>query len=318
MCAKKSDPQVLSATPELVLTRLIDAPRERVFDAWTDAVQVAKWWGPNGFTNPVCEIDGRSGGAMRIHMRAPDGTIYPTSGTYREFKAPEQIVFTGTVFDETGAPIFEVLHTATFVAEGGKTRVTLRARIVSATSTGAPHLKGQETGWSQSLDRLEALLTGATAKPTSTVHETFVIQRVFAFKPAQVFAAWADPMAKARWFAGPEPWKALERECDFRVGGAERVKGGWAGGMTTMFSARYHNIVPHQRIVYVYDMRVNDTLISISLATIEFSAAKGGTRLVLTEQGAFLDGYDNAGSREKGTGILLDQLDASLRSAAGA
>jgi uncharacterized protein YndB with AHSA1/START domain len=316
MCAGKSDPQPSSEAPELVLTRLIDAPCERVFEAWTDAAQVAKWWGPKGFTNPVCEIDGRSGGAMRIHMRGPDGTIYPMSGAYREVKAPERIVFAGSALDENGKPIFEILHTVTFAAEGAKTRLTLRAAILSTTPTGAPHLKGQEAGWSQSLDRLETHLTGAPAKPTSTSHGTFVIERVFAFKPAQVFAAWADPVAKARWFVGPEPWKALERECDFRVGGGERVKGGWPGGMTTTFSAGYHNIVPNERLVYVYDMRVNETLISISLATIEFRAEKDGTRLVLTEQGAFLDGYDDAGAREKGTGMLLEQLDAALRSAA--
>jgi uncharacterized protein YndB with AHSA1/START domain len=83
--------------------------------------------------------------------------------------------------------------------------------------------------------------------------------------------------------------------------------------MTTTFSARFHDIVPNERIVYVYDMCVNETHISISLATIEFKAEKSGTRLIVTEQGVFLDGYDDAGAREKGTRLLLEQLDAALR-----
>jgi uncharacterized protein YndB with AHSA1/START domain len=300
------------ATPEMLLTRVIDAPRERVFEAWSDAKQVAQWWGPKGFTNPVCEISCWAGGTMRIHMRGPDGTIYPMSGTYREVSAPERIVFISSALDAGGKPIFEVLHTVTFAAQGAKTRLTLQAKVIKTTAAAVPYLKGQEAGWTQSLDRLERQLTGAAAKAVST-HGTFVIERVFAFKPEEVFAAWADPAAKARWFVGPDPWQALERKSEFRVGGAERVKGGWPGGMTTTFSARFHDIVPNERIVYVYDMCVNETHISISLATIEFKAEKSGTRLIVTEQGVFLDGYDDAGAREKGTRLLLEQLDAALR-----
>jgi len=68
---------------ELVLTRVFDAPRELVFKAWTDPKHVAQWWGPHGFTNPVCELDLRPGGAILIHMRGPDGVVYPMTGTYQ-------------------------------------------------------------------------------------------------------------------------------------------------------------------------------------------------------------------------------------------
>ena len=316
MPERKSNVTAEPNTPRMLLTRVLDAPRARVFKAWTDANEVAQWWGPKGFTNPLCEINCRAGGTMRIDMRGPDGTVYPMSGTYREVSAPERIVFVSAALDANGKPIFEVLHTVTFAEEGAKTRLTVQAQVIKSTPAAAPYLKGQEAGWSQSLDRLEAQMTGAPARHTSTRHGTFVLERVFAFKAAEVFAAWADPAAKARWFRGPDPWRALERESEFRVGGAEHVKGGWPGGMTTHFRARYHDIVPNERIVYVYDMHVNETLISISLATIEFKVEKSGTRLILTEQGAFLDDYDDAGAREKGTGMLLEQLDAALRHSA--
>jgi uncharacterized protein YndB with AHSA1/START domain len=79
---------------ELVITRLIDAPRERIFAAWTDPKQLARWWGPHGMTTPVCEMDLRPGGVFRTVMRARDGTEYPHAGVFLELVAPERIVFT--------------------------------------------------------------------------------------------------------------------------------------------------------------------------------------------------------------------------------
>src|SRR5512144_2317401 len=85
-------PAASPATPgPLTLTRTFDAPRERLFEAWTDPAHVAPWWGPECFTNPVCELDPRSGGAIRIDMRAPDGTVYPMAGVYREITAPSRL-----------------------------------------------------------------------------------------------------------------------------------------------------------------------------------------------------------------------------------
>ncbi len=143
---------------ELVLTRVFNAPRGRVWKAWTDTRQLARWWGPAGFTNPVCEADVRPGGAIRIDMRGPDGTVYPMTGLYREVVAPERLVFTVSALDAKGKPLFEVLNTVTFAEQGGKTLLKVRAQVVNKTAGADAYLKGMEAGWSQSIERLEALL----------------------------------------------------------------------------------------------------------------------------------------------------------------
>ena len=134
----------------------------------------------------------------------------------------------------------------------------------------------------------------------------FTLERRLAAPPARVFAAFADPAVKARWFAGPAgEWRQRERWCDFREGGRERLVGDWNSGLVTEFDAVYLDIVPDIRIVYGYGMRLDGRRISMSLATLEFRAESGGTRFVLTEQGAFLDGYEDGGRREHGTQALI-------------
>ena len=141
---------------ELVLTRIFDAPRELLFKVWTDPKHVAQWWGPHGFTNPVCELDLRPGGAMLIHMRGPDGVLYPMTGVYQEVVEPERLVFMSAMLDDKGNPMFEVLATVTFAKEGGRTKQILRARVIKKTAQAAPYLAGMEAGWTQSLERLTA------------------------------------------------------------------------------------------------------------------------------------------------------------------
>jgi uncharacterized protein YndB with AHSA1/START domain len=147
----------------------------------------------------------------------------------------------------------------------------------------------------------------------ATHHATFVIERVYDAPPARVFKAFADPAAKARWFEGPDEWEKGPQEFDFRVGGRERNSGGPKGGPVHAFDALYYDIVPNERIVYAYEMHLGATRISVSLTTVELKPAGAGTRLIFTEQGVFLDGYDDAGGREHGSRWLLDKLEASLR-----
>ena len=148
--------------------------------------------------------------------------------------------------------------------------------------------------------------------PRTVQHSSFTIERTYPAALARVFRAWTDAEAKARWFFGPNEWQAKVRELDFRPGGRERVVGAFPGGRTSLFDALSQAIVPDKRIAYGYDLSVNAQKISLSLAPSEFLPAGSGTRLIFTEQGAFLDGYDRPQDREEGTRILLDQLGASL------
>src|SRR5438105_1044900 len=134
----------------------------------------------------------------------------------------------------------------------------------------------------------------------------------------RTFHAFADPELKRRWFGAPESWADANWELDFRVGGAELSVGRDPGGTLHEFRSRYHDIVDGERIVFAYDLLLDERLISVSLTTVEFVPDDGGCRLVLTEQGAFLDGLDDPAGREHGTGKLLDLLGAFLaRAAAG-
>jgi uncharacterized protein YndB with AHSA1/START domain len=147
----------------------------------------------------------------------------------------------------------------------------------------------------------------------NVTHATFVIERTYGAAPARVFNAFADAAAKARWFVGPDEWERSEFDLDFRVGGREVNRGGPPGGPVHVYEARYHDIVPNERIITTYEMYMDDTRSSISIATIEFEPAGDGTTLRLTEQGAFLDGTDSVASREQGTRELLDALGEALK-----
>jgi uncharacterized protein YndB with AHSA1/START domain len=152
-------PQFTAPELELSLERLIDAPRERVFHAWT--TQLPLWWGPHGMTTPVCEMDLRPGGIFRTVMRAPDGSEYPTCGVFLEVSPPERIVFTDA-FAPGWIPDAEAFFTAvtTFAQAGvGRTRLTAQARHWTVANREKHEKMGFYQGWGESLDRLAALVT---------------------------------------------------------------------------------------------------------------------------------------------------------------
>jgi uncharacterized protein YndB with AHSA1/START domain len=142
-------------------------------------------------------------------------------------------------------------------------------------------------------------------------YATFTLDRGYAATPARVFAAWADPAAKARWFAGPSG----EHELDFRIGGRETSSGRPGGGPLLTFESHYHDIVPNERIVYSSTMSTSDGVTTVSITTVEFVPDGTGTRLVLTQQGTFLDGHEEPEWREQGTSDQLAALAGELATA---
>ncbi len=148
----------------------------------------------------------------------------------------------------------------------------------------------------------------------SVVHDTFTLERHYDAAPERVFRAFADPRAKAQWFpSAPDSWVAHgEDTFDFRVGGRETSATGPAGGEPYHYSARYLDIVPGRRIVLSYEMVQAGRRLTVSLQTVELIPERGGTRLVLTEQGAYLDGLDTPGVRRNGIEPQLDALAKAL------
>jgi uncharacterized protein YndB with AHSA1/START domain len=154
-------------------------------------------------------------------------------------------------------------------------------------------------------------LANSSARSIPSVTKWYVVPRRHNVSPERAFAAWADPEAKARWFVDSE----ASLELDFRVGGRERNRGTSPDGDAFSYEALYQDIVPAERIVYTYDMHLQETRISVSRATVEFTpVGDNGTRLVFTEQGAFLDGHEFPAPRPEGWGSLLDALERDVHS----
>jgi uncharacterized protein YndB with AHSA1/START domain len=147
-----------------------------------------------------------------------------------------------------------------------------------------------------------------------TVHDTFVIERRYKASPARVFAAWSSAKEKAKWFHGADEKGRDPLELDFCIGGREHASGVAKDGTRHTYDALYLDVVPNERFILTYWMTINDVPISASLQTVELFADGTGTRLKFTEQDAFLDGFDDAGSRREGTEQLLKQLGAALES----
>jgi uncharacterized protein YndB with AHSA1/START domain len=146
------------ARRDLVLTRRYKAPSALVWKAWTDPAHLARWWGPEGFTNPICRFEGKPGGAIYIVMRAPDGRDYPMSGRVLEIEAPTRLVFLARAEDEKQEVLLESLTRVTFAAHGEETEVRVVAHGVGLVPAAIGMLQGMEQGWSGSLEKLGRVL----------------------------------------------------------------------------------------------------------------------------------------------------------------
>lgn len=148
-----------TADRELTISRLLNAPRELVFEAWTNPRYIIQWWGPNGFTNTFYEMDVKPGGVWRFMMHGPDGTDWPNKIVFKEVVKPERLVYlhgSDGVDDANDPHSFHV--TVTFEAQGNKTYLTMKSVFSSAAALEAVKKFGAVEGGNQTLSKLEAFL----------------------------------------------------------------------------------------------------------------------------------------------------------------
>jgi len=308
--------------PPLRLSRIFHAHRETVFKAWGSADHVRNWFSPETYTVSDAKVQMQAGGAFEVCMRSPMGTEHWTRGKFVEVTPSTRLVIDMHATDNTGKKLFRAYTEVDFADAPGGTRMDVVQTYTFADPLlAAPMVAGAPEGWRTTLDKLGKELARmqsvADTGVRSVVHATFHLERTYEAPVARVWRALTDQAAKQKWFGGPTgSWEPLERYMEVRPGGRERAKGRWSGGVVSTFDAIYHDVIPNERLVYSYEMHLDDKKISVSLATMQLKAAGGKTTLMVTEQGAFLDGYDDAGSREHGTGYLLDALGASLQDVA--
>jgi uncharacterized protein YndB with AHSA1/START domain len=302
----------------LKVSRVFHARRETVFKAWSTADHLKRWFAPAPCSLLEAHVEMRPGGPFDVCMLLPSGEKHWVRGTFVEVTPASRLVIDMRVTDDGGALLFTAFTEVDFADAPGGTRMdVVQSYTIFDQALAARLIAGATEGWRSTLDQLGReimrMVTEASSGGRSAVHAVFHLERTYDAPAGRVWKALTDEKAKAKWFSGPSGrWELIERQMDVRVGGTERVKGRWEGGVVSTFDAVYHDVVPNERLIYSYVMHLDDRKISVSLATLQLTADGAKTTLQISEQGAFLDGYDDAGSREHGTGFLLDALGASL------
>lgn len=248
-----------TSVKELTITRVFNAPRSLVFKVWTESEHLAKWWGPHHFTNTVHELDTRPGGVIRVDMRGPDGTVYPMGGAFEEIDEPHRLVFTTTALHaETDTPYLKVQNIVTFTEHNGRTTMTLHAAVIEALPEAASALEGMEAGWTQSIERLSALLQNYLKDPRSMNHNAFsngtedreiTGSRIFDAPRELVFKMWTDHEHIVNWW-GPAGFSNTIFEMDVRPGGKWRYIMHGPDGVDYKNESIYLEVVKPERLVY--------------------------------------------------------------------
>ena len=251
---------------EFVITREFSAPRELVFKACTDPAHLAQWWGPKGFSAPVCEWDARPGGKVYVVMRGPDGTDYPMGGEVHEVLAPERLVVMTGALDAQGKFLFEILHTTTLVERNGRTQLTMHSKVVKTTPEANQYIGGFETGMTMSLERLAAHLAQKT--------EPFVIERTFDAPLETVWKAISNKDDMKRWY--------------FELAEFKPVPGFQFEFIVEHQGMKYHHlcqvteVIPQKRLAYTWRYHGHP---GASLVCFDLTADGAKTRLKLTHLG---------------------------------
>jgi len=318
---KKNNGVTSTADREIVTSRLFDAPRTLVWKAWTDPREVALWWGPNGFTNTIHEMDVSPGGVWQFIMHGPDGVDYKNKIVFVELVKPERIVY-----DHVSGPKFRA--TVTFDDEGGKTRVTMRALFETASAREyAVKTFGAVEGAKQTLGRLDAHLAKMGDRVEAPTEGVFTVTRQFDAPRELVFKAWTECEHLMQWW-GPKGFTMRVCRVDLRPGGEFHYCLRSPDGHDMWGKFVFREIVAPERLVYVVsfsDEKGGVTRHPMArtwplemLNTVTLSEQSGRTTITLAatsinateeERKTFRDGFD---SMRQGWGGTMDQLTAYL------
>lgn len=293
---------------ELIFTRVFEAPRELVFEAWTNPKHLAQWWGPHGFTTTIHQMDVRPGGVWRLTMHGPDGVDYKNRLVFLEVAKPERLVYKHEP-EEGSEPVnFEV--TVTFAWERGNTRVTMRMLFPSTEERDFVVKKhGAVEGAKQTLGRLADIL------PKIALAPEVVMTRVYNAPRELVFKAWTEPERLRRWW-GPDGCTVLECEVDPRPGGVIRIR------LRAPDGAMYHNpgvieeIVPPELLVFAMGAEDQDGNIFLAgVTTVTFTEHAGKTTLTMTARitQATRDAAKHATGMQVGWNQAFDHLAVELK-----
>lgn len=311
-----NEARVARNLPELRIARRFDASPALVFKAWTSSAHVRRWFCPTGYSVPEARVQpGHGDGPFEVCMQNPEGVRHWIRGRFVEVVPFARLAIEMDVTDESGHVLFSCRTTVAFAEDAGGTSMEVVQTYTLRDPAALWMIEGAPQGWQQTVDRLADLLAemAEEREGRSVVHATFRLERLYEAPVARVWKAFTDEREKAKWFGvAVSELTVIERQMDVRVHGRERLKGRWKGGVVSTFDAHYHDVIPNERLIYSYEMHLDERKISVSLATIALQSEENKTRVTVTEQGAFLDGYDDAGAREHGTGLLLDTLGRSL------
>jgi uncharacterized protein YndB with AHSA1/START domain len=251
---------------EFIITREFDASRELVWKACTEENHLAQWWGPKGFTAPVCEWDVKPGGKIHVVMRSPNGLDFPMGGKFHEIVAPERLVTMTGALDEKGKYLFEILHTMTLAERNGKTKLTMHSRVIKTTDGASRYIGGFETGMTLSLARLAGHLAQKT--------EPLVIERTLAAPVALVWEAITNKKDISQWSFEMKAFKPVVG-CKFQFYGEK-------DGVKYLHHCKITEVIPQKRLAYSWRYKgyEGDSLVSFDL----FTDGKK-TRLKLTHLG---------------------------------
>ena len=233
-----------TANREILLKRVLDAPRELVWKVWTDPAHIAQWWGPNGFTNTIHEMSVIRGGSWRFIMHGPDGVDYPNRIVFTEVVRPERLVYFHDSDIEDDPAGFEV--TVSFADLGGKTELSMRLVLASAEERERLAQFGAIEGGNQTLNKLQDYL--ASTELDKDARET-VIMRLFDAPRELVWRAWTEPEQVAQWW-WPDGFSTTVSGLDLRPGGSLRLEMHAPDGTVFPMNAVFEEVLAPERLVF--------------------------------------------------------------------